>query len=88
MGYRIVNDYGSYEGMKFHDEVEYKTVAEAVKTAIDSRYSVPFIIVRVIDWEATARCPYPDCPVVKYHECPVHGTDSNAVGGSAAPKTL
>ena len=79
-GYRIVNDYGSYEGMKFHDDIEYPTVAEAVKAALDSRYGVPFLIVRVIDWEAMEKlgCPYTDCPRVHYKECPTHGTRSTA----------
>ena len=22
----------------------------------------------------TAMCPFPDCPKVKYHDCPVHGS--------------
>lgn len=49
MGYRILDDYGIYEGMKFHDEIEYKTVAEAVKVAVNSGYGAPFLIVKVIE---------------------------------------
>ncbi len=73
MSYKILNDYGSYEGCKFHNDIEYPTVAEAVKVALGSGYGVPFLIVRVIDWEAVQKCPYPDCPKVKYKDCPVHG---------------
>jgi hypothetical protein len=94
-GYRIVNDYGTYEGMKFHDDVEYETVAAAVKAALDSRYGVPFLIMRVIDWQAMEKlgCPYPDCPRVHYKECPTHGTryaansrePQNEVGAQTIP---
>ena len=51
MKYKILFDYGAYEGMKFQDE-EFETVAEAVKHAMDLRYATPFLIVQVIDWEA------------------------------------
>lgn len=49
--YRIMFDYGNYEGMKFQDG-EYATVKDAVKEALSLNYSTPFLIVRVIDWEA------------------------------------
>lgn len=50
--YRILNDWGGYDGMKFHDDKEYDTVGEAVKAAVDSRYGASFLIVQIIDWEA------------------------------------
>ena len=71
--YKILFDYGAYEGMKFQDK-EFDSVKEAVKHAISLNYHTPFLIVNVIDWEAIAKCPYPDCPKVKYKECPVHGS--------------
>ncbi len=52
MKYRILFDYGAYEGMKFYDDKEFDTVAEAVNFAIELRYSTPFLIVSVIAWEA------------------------------------
>lgn len=73
--YKILFDYGSYEGMKFQDE-EFDTVAEAVKHALQLSYSCPFLIVNIIDWEATQKCPYPDCPKVHYKDCPVHGVNT------------
>ena len=48
--YRILFDYGCYEGMKLEDE-EFATVDAAVKAASGLRYA-PFLIVRVIDWQA------------------------------------
>lgn len=72
-GYKIIHDYGGYEGMKFYDDKEYSTVAEAVKIAVDCGSYTKFLIVKVIDWEACEKCPYPDCPKVHYKECPVHG---------------
>lgn len=73
MKYRIINDHGVYEGMKFLNDKEYTSVNEAVKEAITSNYSTPFLIVSVIDWESCVKCPFPDCPKVKYKDCPVHG---------------
>jgi hypothetical protein len=52
MTYKILNDYGGYEGMKWFDDVEYPSISEAVKVAINSSYGVPFHIVTVHDWEA------------------------------------
>jgi hypothetical protein len=49
MKYKILHDYGAYEGMKFYDEKEFDTVAEAVRFALELRYGVPFLIVQVID---------------------------------------
>ncbi len=72
MKYKILFDYGAYEGMKFQDE-EFDSVGKAVKHAIGLNYSTPFLIVRIIDWEAVQFCPYPDCPKVKYRECKIHG---------------
>lgn len=51
--YRILWDYGTYEGMKFEDG-ELATVDEAVKKALELAYTVPFFIVKVIDWRATS----------------------------------
>lgn len=48
--YKILRDYGS-EGFKFDDE-EFNTVKEAVKVAINQNYYAPFIIVKLINWEA------------------------------------
>lgn len=50
--YKIIFDYGTYEGMKFWDDKEYETVDEAVKEAIAINSFTKFIIVKVIDWEA------------------------------------
>jgi hypothetical protein len=69
--YKILFDYGS-EGHQFQDE-EFDTVAEAVKHAVDLNYSTRFKIVKIIDWEASIKCPYPDCPKVHYKECEIHG---------------
>lgn len=52
MSYRVIHDYGAYEGMKFLNETEYTTVADAVKAALAAGYSTPFLIVSVIDWQA------------------------------------
>lgn len=51
MKYRIIVDYGTYEGMKFWNDKEYETVDEAVKTAIQC-HSQPFLIVNVVNWKA------------------------------------
>ena len=48
--YRILFDYGTYEGMKFYDEQEFETVDEAVKFAVGLRYSTLFLIVKVF-WQ-------------------------------------
>ncbi len=48
----------------------FETLDEAVK---HETYGSEKIITRgAIDWEATAKCPYPDCLKVKYKDCPVH----------------
>lgn len=52
MKYRILFDYGAYEGMKFWDDVEYETVDEAVKKALELNLGTPFLIVQVVDWHA------------------------------------
>lgn len=51
-GYRILFDYGAYEGMKFWDTSGYKTIDAAVKIAVALRTGNPFFIVQVFDWEA------------------------------------
>lgn len=48
--YRILFDYHS-EGLKFEDDVFY-TVSEAVQHALDLNYATPFMIVKIIEWEA------------------------------------
>ena len=55
MKYRILIDYGAYEGMKFADDTEYETVDEAVKRAIQENSAFPFFIVQVINWEAAEK---------------------------------
>ena len=54
MKYRILFNYGAYEGFKFQDE-EFDTVAEAVKHALELNYATPFLIVQIIDWEAKSK---------------------------------
>ena len=72
--YRILIDYGIYEGMKLWDENGFDTLNAAVKEAVTNSFSSPFLIIKVIDWSAIeAGCPYSDCPKVKYKECPIHG---------------
>lgn len=48
--YKILIDYGS-EGWKFN-EGEYETLDSAVKVAIAFNSVFPFLIVKVINWEA------------------------------------
>ena len=48
--YKILRDYVS-EGFVFDDK-EFETVDSAVKSALESSYSAPFLIVRIINWEA------------------------------------
>lgn len=52
--YKILIDYGS-EGMKFWSDEEYETVDEAVQNAIAINSAFPFLIVRLIHWEAIER---------------------------------
>ncbi len=70
--YKILFDYGTYEGCKFQD-MEFATVREAVKYAVELQNGSPFLIVQIVDWEATEKCPYDDCPKVRYKECSIHG---------------
>lgn len=56
MKYRIMHDYGSYEGFNFYSDkenipLEYETIGEAIKAGMNAGYSTPFIVVHVIDWE-------------------------------------
>lgn len=51
MKYKIMFDYGAYEGLKFQDE-EFDDVNTAVQHALALRYSTPFIIVIVVPWTA------------------------------------
>jgi hypothetical protein len=52
MTYRILLDFGAYEGMKFADESEYETVDDAVKAALADNHCVRFLVVQVVDWKA------------------------------------
>ncbi len=49
MKYRIIFDYGTYEGMKLQDDI-FDTIDEAVKHAVSMNYGTSFIIVS-IHWE-------------------------------------
>lgn len=53
-GYRILIDYGAYEGMRFWNDVDYATVDEAVKEAVSASHGSPFYVVQIIDWQARA----------------------------------
>jgi len=53
--YRIIVDYGAYEGMKFLDNEEYDTVDAAVKAAISDSQGSKWIIVTIVDWRAVER---------------------------------
>jgi len=50
MGYKILRDYGT-EGFQFDDE-EYESIDAAVKDATKMSYGSPFLIVKIVDWEA------------------------------------
>ncbi len=52
MKYRILIDYGAYEGMKFWDDEGFDSIDKAVKEAQTNTYGSKFYIVQVIDWEA------------------------------------
>ena len=45
--YKILFDYGGYDGMKFYDEKDFETVDEAVKFAVGLNYATKFLIVMV-----------------------------------------
>jgi len=47
--YKIVFDYGTYEGLKIQDG-EFETVDEAIKHAVGLNYLTPFIII-TIEWQ-------------------------------------
>jgi hypothetical protein len=48
--FKILFDYGSYEGNKFYDEEEFDTVDDAIKYAVSLGYATPFRIVKIY-WE-------------------------------------
>lgn len=50
--YRIMHDHGAYEGYRL-DEKEFDDVSEAVNYAMNLGYSVPFVIIQIIEWKAT-----------------------------------
>jgi hypothetical protein len=64
MKYKILFDSGTEE---------FNSVGDAVKHAFSLGYKTNFLIVNVVDWEAVQKCPYADCPKVKYKDCPIHG---------------
>lgn len=72
--YKILFDYGAYEGCKFQDE-EFTSVRDAVKHAVELNYATKFYVVEVIDWEASQKCSYADCQRVHYKECPIYGVN-------------
>lgn len=47
--YRVMFDYGTYEGFQFEKE-EFKSPGEAIKWALSRGYSTPFIIVQILEW--------------------------------------
>jgi len=51
--YKVLIDYG-IEGFKFQDE-EFMMVSSAVAHAVKVNYGSPFLIVKVIDWEAVEK---------------------------------
>jgi len=48
--YQILVDYGS-DGWSLNDE-KFTLIDEAVKYALKSNWSAPFLIVKVVDWQA------------------------------------
>jgi hypothetical protein len=53
--YRILFDYGGYDGMSFmttgKEVAEFNTPDEAMKAALDSGWHTKFLIVKVIKWD-------------------------------------
>ena len=49
--YKILIDYGIYEGMKFWDK-GHKSVDSAVKVAQANSYGFKFYIIQIVDWRA------------------------------------
>lgn len=50
--YRILIDYGAYEGMKLWDEEGFDNLDDAVKEAQANSYGSEFKIIQIIDWKA------------------------------------
>lgn len=48
--FKILFDYGSYEGMKFYDEKTFSNVDDAVKFAVSLGYCTTFLVVQVM-WD-------------------------------------
>jgi hypothetical protein len=48
--YKILIDYGS-DGWKFED-YDFKTIDEAVKSQTNKSIYNPFLVIKVIEWEA------------------------------------
>lgn len=57
--YRVLIDYGS-EGMRLWDEDGFDDLTEAVKTGQDNSYGSPFLIIQIVDWQATPLTDNPD----------------------------
>jgi len=49
--YRVLVDYGVYEGMKLQDE-DFDSVNEAVQWAIGMNFGRNFKVIQIITWEA------------------------------------
>ena len=54
--YKILWDYGSYEGMKFHDG-DFDSIDAAVKEATSMGYTTKWLIVQIVEWEAKEKTP-------------------------------
>jgi hypothetical protein len=53
--YRILDDYGAYEGMKWRADcecnpLEFDTPEAAIKHALDNSFGCKVFIVRMLDW--------------------------------------
>jgi hypothetical protein len=49
--YKILIDYGAYEGMRFLDDYETLDLTEAINVAQSNNFGSPFHIVKIVDWE-------------------------------------
>ena len=54
MKYRILIDHG-FEGWSFWDKQGYRTLDKAVKVAQANTYGNKFLIIKVIDWQASPK---------------------------------
>lgn len=69
--YRILHDYGGYEGMKFYDG-EYATIGAAIKAAVEASYGCRFLIVQVVAWEGLSLAPVKidESAIIELVDCP------------------